>query len=128
MNGWPFPLPLRWLAPEKRAQLLSAQKNASTLSINESLWSLGVTLWEVGSLCGALPFASITDEAFEFRIDDASPSNLGAVHIKASHTVTVGKKLKITRIAYSQNLSSVQNSRKTFKKIPFLKWSKINFA
>ena len=82
-NGSGWPLPLRWLAPEIRSQWLTdAEKNEYCIGINESLWSLGVTLWEVGSLCAKLPFASVSDEAF--LLDDVpTASNIGTLVIKA---------------------------------------------
>ena len=52
-------LPWRWMAPERR----STHRDWPSTTLEESLWSLGVTLWEVSTGCQVLPFHQVYDQA-----------------------------------------------------------------
>ena len=57
--------PLRWLSPETLDRMLkeggcSSVKQGRT----ESIWSLGITLWEMCYLCQKQPFDQIADHQF----------------------------------------------------------------
>ena len=57
--------PLRWLSPETLDRIL---KKGNGLSLKqdrkESIWSLGITLWEMCYLCQKQPFDQIADHQF----------------------------------------------------------------
>ena len=61
-------LPLRWLAPETLTLLhntnYAIHQKGGAIPKQSSVWTLGVTLWEVASL-GHTPFASIYDHQFQ---------------------------------------------------------------
>ena len=61
--------PLRWLSPETLGSIVkepSATSSGGSLSITrqESIWSLGITLWEMCYLCQKQPFDQIADQLF----------------------------------------------------------------
>ena len=58
-------LPLRWLSPETLESIVK-EPSVGSLSITrqESIWSLGITLWEMCYLCQKQPFDQIADQFF----------------------------------------------------------------
>ena len=56
-------MPLRWLAPEVRERILM-QGKTTQISKAENIWSLGITLWEVGTFAARRPFEAISDHQF----------------------------------------------------------------
>ena len=57
--------PLRWLSPETLESIVK-EPSVGSLSITrqESIWSLGITLWEMCYLCQKQPFDQIADQFF----------------------------------------------------------------
>ena len=60
--------PLRWLSPETLDRILKEGGCGSGLFVKqdrkESIWSLGITLWEMCYLCQKQPFDQIADHQF----------------------------------------------------------------
>ena len=81
-------LPLRWLPPEILAHLnnkkYDMKKRLKSIPRSSSIWTLGVTLWEIAML-GGTPFSSIYNNQFQSNINveallrDASTNGPGAI-------------------------------------------------
>ena len=65
-------LPLRWLPPEILAHLYNrnydARERLRKLPKPCSIWTLGVTLWEIATF-GEAPFAHIYNDQFQRNVD-----------------------------------------------------------
>ena len=77
-------LPLRWLAPELRERILGSDPMLSDVGVSpsESLWSLGITIWEVATLSQHLPFRQVTDRAFQTLTSFIGTELLGQIELQ----------------------------------------------
>ena len=79
-------LPLRWLAPELRERIL-CHDHGSELIVNpaESLWSLGITLWEVATLARHQPFSQVADQCFQTMTAFIGMDLLGPIELQVHY-------------------------------------------
>ena len=84
-------LPLRWLAPELRERILGSDPMLSDIGVSpsESLWSLGITIWEVATLSQHLPFRQVTDRAFQTLTSFISTELLGQIELQVIGTIHI---------------------------------------
>ena len=82
-------LPLRWLAPELRERILGSDPMLSDIGVSpsESLWSLGITIWEVATLSQHLPFRQVTDRAFQTLTSFIGTELLGQIELQVIGTI-----------------------------------------
>ena len=79
-------LPLRWLAPELRERILG-HDHGTELIVNpaESLWSLGITLWEVATLARHQPFSQVADQCFQTTTAFIGMDLLGPIELQVHY-------------------------------------------
>ena len=84
-------LPLRWLAPELRERILGSDPMLSDVGVSpsESLWSLGITIWEVATLSQHLPFRQVTDRAFQTLTSFIGTELLGQIELQVIGTIHI---------------------------------------
>jgi hypothetical protein len=84
-------LPLRWLAPELRERILASKPLLSNIGVSpsESLWSLGITIWEVATLSQHLPFRQVTDRAFQTLTSYIGTELLGQIELQVIETIHI---------------------------------------
>ena len=84
-------LPLRWLAPELRERILGSEPILSDIGVSpsESLWSLGITIWEVATLSQHLPFRQVTDQAFQTLTSFIGTELLGQIELQVIGTIPI---------------------------------------
>ena len=84
-------LPLRWLAPELRERILGSNPILSDIGVSpsESLWSLGITIWEVATLSQHLPFRQVTDRAFQTLTTFIGTELLGQIELQVIGTIHI---------------------------------------
>ena len=84
-------LPLRWLAPELRERILGSNPILSDIGVSpsESLWSLGITIWEVATLSQHLPFRQVTDRAFQTLTSFIGTELLGQIDLQVIGTIHI---------------------------------------
>ena len=84
-------LPLRWLAPELRERILGSDPRLSDIGVSpsESLWSLGITIWEVATLSQHLPFRQVTDRAFQTLTSFIGTELLGQIDLQVIGTIHI---------------------------------------
>ena len=110
-------LPLRWLPPEILAHLnnkkYDMKKRLKSIPRSSSIWTLGVTLWEIAML-GGTPFSSIYSNQFQSNINveallrDASTNGPGAITRKVilSQVITQNRVYSITIIQNGKSHST----------------------
>ena len=84
-------LPLRWLAPELWERVLGSDPMLSDIGVSpsESLWSLGITIWEVATLSQHLPFRQVTDRAFQTLTSFIGTELLGQIELQVIGTIHI---------------------------------------
>lgn len=101
-------LPLRWLPPEILAHLSNKKyemkKRLKSIPRSSSIWTLGVTLWEIAML-GGTPFSSIYSNQFQNNINveallrDASTNGPGAITRKCYGTDAIESMVRLCTAA-----------------------------
>jgi hypothetical protein len=85
-------LPLRWLAPELRERIVGRPNPMLSdigVSPSESLWSLGITIWEVATLSQHLPFRQVTDRAFQTLTSFIGTELLGQIELQVIGSIHI---------------------------------------
>ena len=59
------------------------------VSPSESLWSLGITIWEVATLSQHLPFRQVTDRAFQTLTSFIGTELLGQIELQVIGTIHI---------------------------------------
>ena len=115
-------LPLRWLPPEILAHLSNKKydmkKRLKSIPRSSSIWTLGVTLWEIAML-GGTPFSSIYSNQFQSNINveallrDASTNGPGAITRKVISSQTTTQNRVYSKL-YIENGKSYSNTVRFF--------------